>query len=201
MEASESRALSRRASMPGRPPGEYSAGADEAQEFMAGALWASETRVIGMYTPHGQTAFALTAAVPTGHQRALDRLLADCERSTITGQLHITSRWSTLMPEPPDQSKSLARLDLLLAKRSLPRPLEARVVFHLATFGVNMWAACLTTRLLLIREPTFRRRVRGHADPDAQTGLKIEGVGGCETLRAALEKAGIADELFEGRYA
>jgi hypothetical protein len=102
---------------------------------------------------------------------------------------------------PPDQSKSLAHLDLLLAKRSLPRPVEARVVFHLATFGVDMWAACLTTRLLLVREPTFRHRVRGHADPDAQTGLKIEGVGSCETLRAALEKAGIADELFEGRYA
>jgi hypothetical protein len=189
--------------MPGRQPGEYSVGGSEVQEFIAGAIVASETRVLGMLTPRGQTAFALTVAVPIGHQRAFDRILADCERSNVTGQLHITSRWSTLTAGPPGQEDSLAlaRLDLLLAKRSLPRPVQTRVVFDLDAFWVNMWAACLTERLLLLREPTFRRRVRGHADPDAQTGLKIEGVGGCATLRAALEKAGIADELFEGRYA
>jgi hypothetical protein len=186
--------------MPGRAPGEYSVGTDEAQEFVSGALAANDSRVIGSLAQGGPAAFALAIAVPVGQQRALDRLLADRERRHVgTDPVHFTARWSILRAAPP--ARSIARLDLALAGRSLPRPVHARIAFDLESFGVNLWAACLSGRVLLLREPTFRRRIRGSAAPDAQTGLKIEGVGGCDVLRAALEKAGIADELFEGRHA
>lgn len=187
--------------MPGRPPGNYKLGEGGVQEFIAGVLFATEARVLSQLRPDGPTAFALTAAVPVGQHRAFDRVLADCERRRAGQErIHFAARWCALEVKPVPAIKGIARLDLIMTGRTLRRPVHARIAFELQSYSEHLWAACLTGRVLLMREPTFRRQVAAPPTPHDQSGLEIEGVGGCEVLRAALEKSGIEDDLFQGRY-
>ncbi len=185
--------------MPGRPPGNYELGEGGVQEFMAGALFATEARVLSLLRRDGWAAFALAVAVPGGQQPAFDRVLARCERHRAGEErIHVASRWMTL--SVGTAIRGLARLDLMLTGRTLPRPVQARIAFELESCAEYLWGAGLSGRVLLMRERTFQRQVSGPPNPADQPGLDIEGVGGCDVLRAALEGAGIEDEFFQGRY-
>jgi len=106
----------------------------------------------------------------------------------------------------------VARLDLRLQRPTLPTPVLTRIFFgDVRESGEVLWAAALARRVLVFREPTFRRVVRQTEDTAATRseietilssgGLEIGNLGGCDALRVGLERAGVKDDIFQGRCA
>jgi len=161
---------------------------------MAGTLTARDAMPIGPDSPVGKIAVALAVAVPIDEQTELDRLLAGRERGD-DAVLDITSRWSVLgMPD----GLVLARLDLMLEGQTVATPVSVKILFDVRETGPVLWAACLTRRMLLLREPTFRPAME--APKPWTVGMEVGNLGGCDVLRVALERAGVPDSMFRGRH-
>jgi hypothetical protein len=197
--------------MPGRPPGEYEAGAEDEQEFLAGALYCRGAMWLGPRRRGAQVAVGTAVAVPVGEQPSFDLILAAYEREAV--ELDITSSWAVMgMPTSLGLDVVVARLDLRLEGPTLPTPVLTRIFFgDVRESDEVLWAAALARRVLVFREPTFRRVVRqteGTAATSSEMetilssgGLEIGNLGGCDALRVGLERAGVKDDIFQGRCA
>jgi hypothetical protein len=197
--------------MLGRPPGEYEAGPDDEQEFLAGALHCRGAKWLGPRKRGVQVAVGIAAAVPVGHQPAFDSLLAAHEREAV--ELDITSKWMLMGARTSvGLDVVIARLDLRLEGPTVPTPVVTRIFFgDVRESGEVLWAAALARRVPVFRESTFRRVVRRTQDTAATGseiksilgggGLEIGNLGGCDALRVGLERAGVKDDIFQGRCA
>jgi len=166
-----------------REPGEYRS---SFQEFVAGALLVTETRVLAR--PHGQEleAFMLIAQMPEGDER-LATIVEQHELAAIDA-VDYHARWASILPTPRDPYL-LTRLDLRLAGSP---PLEARLIFDVAVHSNDLWAAVHTGMVALVTEARFPSRPEIYtAGDDSARALIISADAG--PLAQALEYGGIRD--------
>jgi hypothetical protein len=174
---------------------DHEAGTDDRIKFVSGTLSAREVRPMVVRASSGPAALGLAVALPAGEQPDLDRLVAKAEGQQL-GVIDIFGHWRVMNVG----ANVLARLDLHLTGSRLTGPVEARILFDVKSAGAELWAVALSRRLMLLREAGFHDRLLEMESVQRATGLEISGIPGCDVLAAALERAGVRDAIFNGRF-
>ena len=174
-----------------REPGEYRS---SFQEFVAGGLLVTETRVLGGPHDEGLEAVILIAQVPEGDER-LATIVEQHELATIDA-VDYQARWAAILPTP-QEPYLLTRLDLRVAGSP---PLEARLIFDVAVHSSDLWAAVHSGTVALVTEARFPSRPEIYTARDDYFRALILGAD-ASPLAQALEYGGIRDPFTPRRDA
>jgi hypothetical protein len=157
------------------------------QEFVAGAVLVSESRVLAGPREDGSLeALALVAAVPP-ESGELARLIAGHESGALEGVDYFV-RWATMLPTAAEPY-ALARLDLRFAG---PAAFEARLLFDIGVHTSDLWAAVHSGWVRLVSPDEFPQRPDIMTEPDdLSPALMVESDAGA--LGDTLGKLGVSD--------
>lgn len=123
------------------------------QEFVAGAVAVSDSRVLAAPRQDGGIdPLALIAAVPP-ESRELAQLVADHERRAVEG-IDYFVRWAYMLPTD-EEPFALARLDIRFGD---PAAFEARLLFDIAVHTGDLWAAVHSGWVQLVSPDRFPSR-------------------------------------------